>query len=323
MTLLSMDINIERETRELLDWVSQHQPAQNASISELREWTQRFEYRFRLPDVEVGSVHDEFVTVGDESIRLRLYRPLSENHSDGLQPGIVFIHGGSWIQCSIDTHDGLCRHLCNTTGAVVASVDYRLAPENPFPGQLDDCRKAYEYIMAQSDRFKLDPSLMFVCGDSSGGNLATVLCHDLIGKGFPEIKAQLLIYPSVALCKHPQYPSWKTFGGGRFLLGDVTLSRTKKYYLRAPEDINDPRVSPILIRDFKGMPPALIIAAEYDPIRDGVREYAKRLIDAGISVQYAQFANTVHGFISLGTPRDKALRAVSATGTYVRSILDD
>lgn len=164
---------------------------------------------------------------------------------------------------------------------------------------------------------------MFVCGDSSVGNLATVLCHDLIETDFPQLKAQLLVYPSVALCRHTQYRFWKTFGGGQYLLGDVTLSRIKKYYLSTPKDINNPRVSPILFQDLGGMPPALIIAAECDPIRDNAREYAGRLINAGISVQYLEFPKTVHGFISLGTPRDTALRAISDIGSYVHTILSN
>jgi acetyl esterase len=321
--LSSRHIALENETRALLDWVAQHQPDRDASISALREWTRRFEYRFRLPDVDVASVCDESVAVDGDAIGLRMYRPLSEVRSDGELPGILFIHGGGWIQCGIDTHDELCRHLCNTTGAAVLSVDYRLAPENRFPGQVGECRMVYEYICAHSGRFRVDPSRMFVCGDSSGGNLATVLCHDLIGADFPQFKAQLLIYPSVALCRHTQYRSWKAFGGGQYLLSDVTLSRTKKYYLSTSEDINNPRVSPILFQDLGGMPPALIIAAECDPIRDGAREYAGRLIDAGISVQYLEFPKTVHGFISLGTPRDTALRAISNIGTYVHSILNN
>lgn len=320
MTLSAEQLILDSETRAVLSWVSQTQPCQDASISVLREYTKRYLDRFQLPNLQVGSVAEYSVPVKNSMLMLRRYQPLVEDKINRHLPAIFFIHGGGWVQCSIDTHDRFCRHLCHATGCVVISVDYRLAPENPFPGQIEDCRMAYEYIIANSDQLAIDSSCIFICGDSSGGNIATVLCHDLIGSDTPQFIAQLLIYPSVALCKHQSYQSWKIFGDGQYLLSNVTLARTKKYYLRKSEDIYNPRVSPILFSELEGMPPALIIAAEFDPIRDGAREYAGRLIKAGVSVQYLELRKTVHGFISLGTPLKTALRAISSINTYICSI---
>jgi acetyl esterase len=165
----------------------------------------------------------------------------------------------------------------------------------------------------------IDPERLIVCGDSSGANLVAVICHELRARGDRMPLAQILIYPSVALSKHRGYASWDRYGKG-FLIGENSLVRTLKFYLPDAPDIEDPRASPLLYPDFSGQPPALVITADHDPIRDGGREYAAKLVAAGVDTRFVEYPGTIHGFMSLGVPNDAAGHALGTIRDFVLSI---
>ena len=301
---------LSTEVRDFLEWNAANALPLDAGIEDIRARQRKESDRYQIEAVAVGRVRDIKITGTHAPASLRIFEPREEDRKEG--PAILFYHGGSWMMGSVDTHDGLCRQICKGSGLPVLSVEYGLAPENPFPHQTEDCITVYDWVCENRDRLGLGKgSDLLLCGDSSGANLVAVITHDLKARKLPMPVAQILIYPSIALFKHRQYQSWKDYGTG-FLIGESSLARTLKYYLRSEEDLIDPRASPLLYEDFVGLPPALVLTAEFDPIRDGGREYAKRLVDAGVQTRLVEYPGTTHGFLSYGLPKKQALEALQA-----------
>lgn len=300
---------------ELLQWHADHAPDLTADIATLRAWQEEVGRRYSLPYVEVAAVVDHAVHGGTHPASVRIYSP-APAISDA---AIFFVHGGSWMLGSVNSHDRLCRQICHATGLTVFSAEYGLAPENPFPHQSDDCALIYDWVRNNASNFSVNSDRLIVCGDSSGANLVAVLVHDLKHRGAALPLAQILIYPSVALCWHRSYPSWGDYGKG-FLIGENSLVRTLKYYLRDEKNIEDPRASPILFSDFSGQPPALVLTADHDPIRDGGRSYASRLIDAGVNTRFIEFKGTIHGFLSFGLPQTAVQNAIDELKKFIHEM---
>ncbi|MGN6609239.1 MAG: alpha/beta hydrolase [Jatrophihabitans sp.] len=245
--------------------------------------------------VPVGSVEDTTVA-GD--IPVRVYRP----ESDGRVPTVVYLHGGGFVIGDLDTHDGVCRNLVRDVGAVVVSVDYRLAPEHRFPAAVDDSYAALRDVAEHIDAYGGDADRLVVGGDSAGGNLAAVCAQHARRDGLA-LAAQLLVYPAVDLLG--DYASREENAEGYFLtLDDMHwfaqqyLDIADEHDPRAQELATDPQVSP-LYGQLEGLAPAVVVTAEYDPLRDEGNRYAEALAAAGVKVEHQQFAGLIHGFYGL------------------------
>ena len=275
-------------------------PAARALL-EKESWT------FTGPRIEVGAVHD--LTLDEEGevpIPARLYLPAEEPGGfDGPPPVVVFLHGGGWVLGSIESHDAVTRFLCRHGRVAVLSVDYRLAPEHRFPAAVEDTVHAVRWARRHGGRWGYDGSRLAVAGDSAGGNLSAVACQQLRGTDdLPDL--QVLVVPGVDLSRHSA--SRTTYGNG-FFLTDSEMDWYEDHYLGPHTDRSDPRVSPLLADDLSGLPPAYVVVAGFDPLRDEGEAYAQALRDAGVPVTLRRHSALVHPFINGVTMSDEARAA--------------
>ncbi len=251
----------------------------------------------------------------DGKIALRAYRPLGAKE-DEILPALVYFHGGGWVIGDLDTHDVLCRQLANGARCAVFSIDYRLAPEHPFPAAVDDCVLATRYLEQNHASLRIDPSLIAVGGDSAGGNLATVVAIHARDAGGPAPCFQLLIYP--ATDQRCELPSHERNGEG-YLLTRQSIEYFRGHYLPRKPDWTDWRASPLLARSLAGLPPAYVLTAGFDPLLDEGRAYAERLAAEGVEVAYRDYPDMVHGFILMGGVIDRANEAVAECAAALRN----
>jgi acetyl esterase len=250
---------------------------------------------------EVGSVED----VTDGPVPMRIYRPEGERIAT-----LLFIHGGGFVIGDLESYDAQCRLLCNRVGVTVVSVDYRLAPEHPFPAGVEDALAAFDWVVEN------EPGPIVVGGDSAGGNLSAVTAQ---ARRDSDIAAQLLIYPAADLLN--EYPSMEQNGEGLFLTRD-DMDWFHHHYLGDDEAArSDPRASPLLADDLSGLPPALVYTAEYDPLRDAGNAYAEALSTAGVKVVHRCFEGLIHGFFGLGPFSPAAQLAIDQICDDLRSLL--
>lgn len=244
------------------------------------------------PDIE--RTEDTTINAIDEPIAVRIYYP--ERNAQSSVPLIVYFHGGGWSFGSIETHDNVCRILCAGATCIVASIDYHLAPEHKFPVAVRDAIAASLWAQENAADLGADPQKIVLAGDSAGANLAAVAALAARENDAPRIHCQLLIYPATDLSM--AYPSHRIFGDGYRLTRSLMIWSATNY-LRDGRDIMDSRASPLFAEDHSGLPPAIIITAGFDPLRDEGAAYAKKLREAGVEVQYRCFENLIHGFINL------------------------
>lgn len=245
-------------------------------------------------------------------VAVRAYRPvLAET-----LPALVFFHGGGWTIGDLDTHDVVCRQLASGARCAVFSVDYRLAPEHPFPAAVDDCFFAAEYVRKNAGSLKVDPKRIAVGGDSAGGNLAAVVALMARDEPGPPLCGQLLIYP--ATDQRCAFPSHERNAEGYLLTRDA-IRFFRAGYLPNPADRADWRASPLLAASHAGLPPAFVLTAGYDPLVDEGRAYAEQLAAAGVQVAYKEYSDMVHGFILFGGVLDTANAAVAECCEHLRS----
>ena len=254
---------------------------------------------------QVGETVDgDFAGPGGK-IRFRRYRP--QGAAAGPLPTLIYYHGGGFVIGTIETHDSTCRRLANKSRCQVISIDYRLSPEHPFPASTDDGVAAFRHIRDNAASFGVDPSRIAVGGDSAGGAIAAVVCQAVRDAGDSQGPAfQMLIYPATDSSK--QSASRLAFAEGYFLTKDL-MDWFWKAYVPAGTDLTDLRLSPLLAKDFNGLPPAFVLTAGYDPLRDEGRAYADRLIAAGIKTTYVNYPGTIHGFFSLTRFLSQGLKA--------------
>lgn len=240
----------------------------------------------------VRHVGDRTVPTPVGTVPVRVYAETEE-------PGgaIVYIHGGAYFLGSLDTHDHIARRLASATGMRVFSVGYRRAPEVPFPAALDDVTGVVEWILGHADEAGWDGTTLAVVGDSSGGTIATVVAALLHDRGIDRITHQVLLYPSVDLDLDPQrYPSMVDNAVG-YGLETAGIAPFNRFYVDSGADPRDPRVSPIAREDLSGLPPALILTGEFDPMRDEGELYGRRLADAGVTAVVHRYEGAGHGFV--------------------------
>jgi acetyl esterase len=234
----------------------------------------------------------------DGPIRVRVYRAA---RATAEPPAIVFYHGGGWVVGDLDTHDGTCRMLARETGAVVMAVDYRLAPEHPFPAATHDALTAFRWAVANPRELAIAPGRVAVMGDSAGGNLAAVVSLMARDDGGPTPIAQGLVYPATDL--RADSVSHRLFAEGFFLSGE-DIRWFLDQYLPDRSLRTDPHVSPLLAEDLSGLPPAHVWTAGFDPLRDEGRAYAERLAASGVPARYRCLDDQVHGFLGMGVLPD-------------------
>jgi acetyl esterase len=245
-------------------------------------------------------------------VPLRLFRPVM---TDQALPVLLYLHGGGWTIGDLDTHDVLCRQLAREAGCAVVSVDYRMGPEHRFPAAVEDCVQAFGWVLSHAVDLKLDPARTAVGGDSAGGNLAAALCLVQREAGRPLPGFQLLIYPATDM--RAVAPSHTTNGQGYMLTND-SIAWYRGNYIADPADWADWRASPLLAARHAGLPPALVLTAGFDPLRDEGLQYANALSAAGVPTQYVCFERQIHGFITMGRVIEEAHTAVGLCGTALR-----
>ena len=255
------------------------------------------------------------------AIPLRIYRPMENKAGgsrDAVLPVLVFYHGGGWVIGDLDTHDTLCRELCNGSGACVVAVDYRLGPEHRFPAAVDDCVAATYWVQREAAALKIDPARIAVGGDSAGGNLAAVVAIAARDAGDLPLVYQLLIYPATDARRNA--PSHRANGEGYLLTRDSIAYFHDHYTGDATHDL-DWRASPVLAPSLANLPPALVLTAGFDPLRDEGMQYAVRLTEAGNHAMYVCFERQIHGFITMGRVLDEANTAVALCAAELQRAL--
>ena len=269
---------------------------------------------FAPPTPELDAVEDRGVPGPGGPVPVRFYRPRVADPGGPL-PMLAFFHGGGWVFGGLESHDAVCRILAHEAGCLVASVDYRLAPEHRFPAALEDCLAATRWLAGHGASLGGDPARLAVGGDSAGGNLAAAVALAARDEGGPPLAFQLLVYPAVDFTADND--SLERNGSG-YLLTRSVIDWTKEVYLRGPDDLADPRASPYLAKSLAGLPPALVQTAEYDPLLDEGRAYADRLAREGVAVEYLCYEGMVHGFVRMGAVIDDATRALGDAAARLR-----
>ena len=262
---------------------------------------------------------DRWIDGVEGKIPIRIYTPHGPAPGESL-PILVFYHGGGFVIGSLDSYDNLCRAIANRTDCIVVSVDYRLAPEHKFPAAVDDALEAYQWVIDHAGELDGDAGRMAIGGDSAGGNITAVTAIGIRDEGYMAPLLQILIYPVAGGA--PETPSHYEFAEG-LLLTRASILWFYDQYLDRPEDATDPRFAPLLADDLSDLPPALVIVAGHDPLRDEGIAYAERLGQAGVEAELVNYEGMVHGFLSLADAVDQGKLAIDRVATALRTAFKD
>jgi acetyl esterase len=269
------------------------------------------------PEVPVGGIENRSLPGPDgQALAIRIYTPADAKSK--LLPGLVYFHGGGLVAGTVQTHDSIARALANSGACRVISVDYRLAPEHPFPAALDDALAAVTYIGAHAASFGIDGARLGICGDSAGGTLAAATTQAIARIGSPRLALQLLICPILDYSRSTA--SRRELASG-YLVDQATLDHDLRYYLPPGTDPANPRISPLRAEDVAGLPRTLIHTAEFDPLRDEGRDYFERLTRVHSEVSYTCHPGMIHLFYGLGAVIPYARTAFEQIGGEIRAAL--
>jgi acetyl esterase len=264
----------------------------------------------------VARIEDREIRGAAGPIPIRVYTPAGT----GPFPMLIYFHGGGWVLGSLETHDPVCRSLTNAAGCVTVSVDYRLAPEHKFPAAPDDCYAATRWLAANAADFNANPERIAVGGDSAGGNLAAVVALMSRDRGGPALVHQMLIYPVTDYL--PATRSSRENAQGYFLTSD-DMAWFWNHYVRDQADGNNPYASPLRAASLSGLPPALVITAEFDPLRDEGEIYAARLQEAGVPVTAIRYDGMIHGFFSMAGTLTQGRNALNQAAAELRRAFEE
>ncbi|MHB0871236.1 MAG: alpha/beta hydrolase [Chloroflexota bacterium] len=259
----------------------------------------------------VARLEDRWIPGPGGPLRVRIYTPAGREPF----PLLVYLHGGGFVVGSVDSHDNLCRAIANAGGCIVVSVDYRLAPEHKFPAAVDDTYAATRWVADNAAVLGADPDCIAVGGDSAGGNLATVVALRARDEEGPRLCHQLLLYPVTNYGFDT--PSYRENGSG-YMLTLADMEWFWAHYLAGEVDGRHPHASPLRAEDLSGLPPALVLTAEFDPLRDEAEAYAARLREAGVPVTLTRYDGMVHNFVRLYAALDGGRRALDQVGGALR-----
>ena len=234
------------------------------------------------------------------------------------RPVVAYFHGGGWVQGDLETHHGLCARIAQRAGVIVVALDYRLAPEHPFPAAVEDCVAAYRWLRAHAAELGGDPARVAVAGDSAGGNLSAVVSQEAAKAGIPVPSCQVLIYPAVDFSFDTE--SHRDLVDGHVIPRDRIAWYTEQYVPKGTSAA-DPRLSPLRASDLRGQPPALVISAGFDPLRDEAHAYAERLRAAGVDVVDREYPGQIHAFISLTKAIPQGLACTWEVADYLKARL--
>jgi acetyl esterase len=311
-----MNSRIDPDIEKLLPLLPLKDPASLTVKRARDEMIALTDARKDVPLPEVSAVEDIAIEGVAGTIPARLYRGSTSSSAT-----VVYFHGGGWLGGNLYTHERQARQLAIELDAVVLSVDYRQPPEVRFPGAFEDCLAATRWAAKNTDRLGADAGRLAIAGDSAGGQLAASVALSCRETG-PQLNGQFLIYPAIDVAgayksqaDNAKYPSRRTNAEGYFLT-TATMAFFASQYLRSPKDALDPRLSPLHAADLKGLPPAVICTAEFDPLRDEGEAYAKALQLAGVRVAYFREAGMIHGFFGMGgasAAAESTRRRASAT----------
>lgn len=281
---------LDPNARGLLDQMEQQglPPFEEMTVAQARDVIMGFKDLQAEPP-PIAATQDRTIPGPAGELPIRVYTP----DAPAPHPVLVYFHGGGWTVGNIDIADRPCRALAHATGSVVVSVEYRMGPEDKFPASFDDCYAATAWVAEHAAELGVDPDRLAVIGDSAGGNLAASVALQARERGGPRIAYQVLIYP-VTDCG-VEYPSHQENGDG-YLLTSAAMRWFWGHYLSDPAHGSDPRAAPIRATDLSGLPPALVVTCEFDPLRDEGEAYAERLRAAGGSVKLHRFDGMIHGF---------------------------
>jgi len=265
------------------------------------------------PDLSVQKVVDHQIPGPAGDIPIRLYYPAG----DGPFPVLVYFHGGGWVIGDLDTHHGFCHALAKTSGCLVVAVDYRLAPEHRYPAAVEDAYAATRWVAENSGLIQADPDRFAVCGDSAGGHLAAVVSMIARDRKGPRIDLQILIYP-ITDCSFDT-PSYEENKEGYMLTRDM-MKWFWNHFINDEREADDFYASPLRATNLGDLPRALILTAEYDPLRDEGETYGKKLQEAGVNVTLTRYPGMIHGFIRMTAVLDKANDALDQVAGKVRDV---
>jgi acetyl esterase len=260
----------------------------------------------------VGTVEDRMIPGADGEMPVRIYTPQGQ----GPFPVLVYFHGGGWVIGNREAYDPTCRALTNAAGCLVVSVEYRLAPEHKFPAAPEDCYAAVQWVAAHAAAMRGDAARLAIGGDSAGGNLTAVVAHMARDRGGPPLVYQLLVYP-VTNYGYDTVSYQENADG--YLLTKDAMMWFWNHYLRSATDGNDPQASPLRAQNLRDLPPALVLTAEFDPLRDEGEAYARRLQEAGVPVTLKRYDGMIHGFFSLGKVFAQGKQAIQEAANGLRA----
>ena len=284
------------------------------SISEMRSKLHNYITRWDVKSIPFSNITNMNINTSSNQIPVRIYTP----DKGSSFPIIIYVHGGAWVGGSLDDYGAVCRKISKNTNAIVISVAYRLAPENPFPAGLDDVYNVLLWVHKNSNSINGNSTKICVAGDSAGGNLAAAVCQMARDKSGPHINSEVLIYPATNLYSF-NTKSWSYYGGaGYSYLTKENYKMFLSYYIPKVEDRKKSYASPLLSNDFSKLPDTLIITAEFDPLRDEGEEYGNKLRNAGVNTIITRYNGVTHGFISMGSITKKSNQALDEISAYLR-----
>ncbi|MEK6409641.1 MAG: alpha/beta hydrolase [Acidobacteriota bacterium] len=305
---------IDPQARALLDQMAAagQPPLTSQSVADARQAVLAFAQLGGDPE-RVGQIEDRELPGPGGAIPVRIYTP----DGSGPFPVLVYFHGGGWVLCDIETHDPVCRSLARAAGCIVVSVDYRLAPEHKFPAAAEDCYAATQWVMNNAALINGDPARIAVGGDSAGGNLAAVVALMARDRSGMAPIFQLLVYPATDYYTLGT-PSYKENAEGYFLTND-DMVWFWNHYLNGEADAANPYACPLRATSLTGLPSALVITAEFDPLRDEGEMYAARLRESGVDAAMVRYDGMIHGFFSMAGVLEQGRNALELAAAHLRS----
>jgi acetyl esterase len=319
LSQIDLRMPLDRQAKRILGMLAaggMEPRSRDLSALKLREAMQSLQQAFDVQGVAISSVENRNLPRAGGALAVRIYTPAAID-SQQQSAALIYFHGGAGVFCSIATHEGLCRMLANASGCRVFSIDYRHAPEHPFPAAIEDAYFATQWLSSHAREFGIDPARLAIGGDSFGGTLAAFVCQHAKETRGPALSLQVLICPVTDLSRRSE--SWATYGTG-YLLERETLDWAIEHY--APQmDLADPRISPLRALDLTGLPPAHIHTAEFDPVRDEGTAYAEALGAAGVPVRYTCHAGMIHHFYCMAGAITYAQQAIKDLGAAIAEAL--